>query len=98
MNYTEMLDLITEKMMYFNQNDPKRIQHFIKVHRFAQLIGRKEHLDAHTQFVTECAALVHDIGIRPAEEKYGHGKIAGTGRPHVCPQDAGGLIPGCGGH
>ena len=72
MNYTEMLDLITEKMMYFNQNDPKRIQHFIKVHRFAQLIGRKEHLDAHTQFLTECAALVHDIGIRPAEEKYGH--------------------------
>ncbi|HIR78012.1 MAG TPA: phosphohydrolase, partial [Candidatus Egerieenecus merdigallinarum] len=35
MNYTEMLDLITEKMMYFNQNDPKRIQHLIKVHRFA---------------------------------------------------------------
>lgn len=71
MNDTEMLDLLTEKMMSFNENDPKRIQHFIKVHRFAQLIGRKEKLDAHTQFLTECAALVHDIGIRPAEEKYG---------------------------
>lgn len=71
MNHTETLDLLTEKMIYFNRNDPKRIQHFIKVHRFAQLIGRMEHLDAHTQFITECAALVHDIGIRPAEEKYG---------------------------
>ena len=72
MNHTETLDLLTEKMIYFNRNDPKRIQHFIKVHRFAQLIGRMEKLDAHTQFITECAALVHDIGIRPAEEKYGH--------------------------
>ena len=71
MNHTEILDLLTEKLMYFNQNDPKRIQHFIKVHRFAQLIGRMERLDAHTQFITECAALVHDVGIRPVEEKYG---------------------------
>lgn len=71
MNYTEMLDLLTEKMMSFNQSDPKRIQHFIKVHQFSQLIGHMEKLDAHTQFLTECAALVHDIGIRPAEEKYG---------------------------
>lgn len=71
MNHTEIVDLITEKMMRFNQRDPKRIQHFIKVHRFAQLIGRMEHVDAHMQFIIECAALVHDIGIRPAEEKYG---------------------------
>lgn len=71
MSNTEMVDLLTEKMMRFNQGDPKRIQHLMKVHRFAQLIGRMEHLDPHTQFLTECAALVHDIGIRPAEEKYG---------------------------
>ena len=41
MNYTEMLDLITEKMMYFNQNDPKRIQHFIKVHRLHNSLGER---------------------------------------------------------
>lgn len=35
------------------------------------MIGQGEQLDEHTQFVAECAALVHDIGIRPAEEKYG---------------------------
>lgn len=71
MNRTAFIDLLTLKMMEFNREDPKRIQHFMKVHRFAQMIGRMEHLDEHTQFVTECAALVHDIGIRPAEEKYG---------------------------
>lgn len=67
----EKIDLLEQKMMMFNQHDPMRIQHLMKVHRFAQMIGRMEKLDTHTQFVTECAALVHDIGIRPAEEKYG---------------------------
>ena len=77
MTYTEKIDLLEQKMMMFNHHDPMRIQHLMKVHRFAQMIGRMEKLDAHTQFVTECAALVHDIGIRPAEEKYGRsdGKI-----------------------
>ena len=67
----EKIDLLEEKMMLFNRHDPMRIQHLMKVHRFAQMIGRMENLDAHTQFITECAALLHDIGIRPAEEKYG---------------------------
>lgn len=71
MNTTELIDELERNMMDFNRGDPMRIQHLMKVHRFAQLIGRMEGLDAHTQFVTECAALVHDIGIRPAEEKYG---------------------------
>ena len=67
----EKIDLLEQKMMMFNHHDPMRIQHLMKVHRFAQMIGRMEQLDGHTQFVTECAALVHDAGIRPAEEKYG---------------------------
>jgi hypothetical protein len=71
MNQIEKIDMLEQEMIHFNRNDPKRIQHLMKVHRFAQIIGRKEHLDEHTQFLTECAALVHDIGIRPAEEKYG---------------------------
>lgn len=77
MDYTAQIDLLERKMMAFNRGDPKRIQHLMKVHRFAQLIGRMEGLDPHTQFITECAALVHDIGIRPAEEKYGacNGKL-----------------------
>lgn len=67
----EKIDQITYKMMAHDQGSAKRIQHFLKVHRFAQLIGRGEQLDEHTQFVLECAALVHDIGIGPCKEKYG---------------------------
>ena len=71
MENRELIDLLEQRMFDFDRGDPMRIQHLMKVHRFAQMIGRMEGLDAHTQFVTECAALVHDIGIRPAEEKYG---------------------------
>lgn len=68
MNQEKIIDVLTQEMIRFNQNDPQRIHHLIKVHRFAQMIGHMEHLDEHTQFITECAALVHDIGIRPAEK------------------------------
>lgn len=68
---TQLIDTLFRKMFAFNAGDAKRIQHLMKVHRFAQLIGRMEGLDEHTQTVLECAALVHDIGIRPAEAKYG---------------------------
>lgn len=71
MTNTETLDLVTGKMLAFDRGDPMRIQHLLKVHRFAQLIARQEGLDDHTRFVTECAAIVHDIGIHPAEAKYG---------------------------
>lgn len=48
MNQTEQIDLLLRNMMRFNRNDPKRIQHLMKVHRFAQMIGRMEALDVHT--------------------------------------------------
>ncbi len=67
----EKLWKLTQEMIAFDRGDPRRIQHFIKVHSFARLIGEGEGLDAHTLFTLEAAALVHDIGIRPAEEKYG---------------------------
>jgi hypothetical protein len=58
-------------MISFYEGDPKRISHFIKVHSFARLIGIGEKLDDTTLFILEAAAYTHDIGIRPAEEKYG---------------------------
>lgn len=64
-------DRIFLAMIDYFANDPKRIQHLTKVHAFASLIGREEGLDSRTQFVLESAALVHDIGIRPAEAKFG---------------------------
>lgn len=66
------IDRLTLAMIAFDKGDAMRIQHFLKVHRFAQLIARLEHVDAHTQLVTEMAAVVHDIGIHAAEAKYGN--------------------------
>lgn len=71
MENQEIIDQLTIAMIEYDKGDPMRIQHFMKVHRFAQLIGREEHLDSHTQFVLEMAAVLHDIGIHSAEAKYG---------------------------
>lgn len=62
---------LKKSMIEYYTSDPKRIQHFLKVHSLAKLIGEQEGLDEKTQFILESAALVHDIGIKPAEEKYG---------------------------
>ena len=65
-----MLEELMMKMIEFDCGDPKRIQHFIKVHSFSKLIGEKEGLDAHTLFVLEAASILHDIGIKVCEKKY----------------------------
>ena len=67
----KQLEELCECMIECYEGDPKRIQHFIKVHSFAAMIGQKENLDETTQFILEAAAYTHDIGIKPAEEKYG---------------------------
>lgn len=58
-------------MMEYESGCAERIQHFIKVYQFAKLIGEEEGLDAQTQHILETAAIVHDIGIKPALLKYG---------------------------
>lgn len=68
----EKLNQLYLAMITYDYGDAKRIQHFAKVHSFAKLIAKEEKLDEKTLFITEAAAYVHDIGIRPAEEKYGY--------------------------
>ena len=63
-------DLFMDLIAYYD-GDPKRIQHFTKVHSYARLIGIGEELDDASLFILEAAAYTHDIGIRVAEEKYG---------------------------
>ena len=65
------LDELLYEMIRYDDRDVKRIQHFLKVHEFARLIGLEEKLDPYTQEILEAAAIVHDIGIHKAEEKYG---------------------------
>lgn len=58
-------------MINYYKGDPRRIQHFVKVHDLARTIGVLEGLDKDTLYVLEAAAAVHDIGIRICELKYG---------------------------
>ena len=67
----EQLLLLADRMMEYDGGDARRIQHFIKVHDYARLIGIGEGLSDEELFVLEAAALVHDIGIKVSEEKYG---------------------------
>ena len=69
----QQLDDLFMDMIAYYDGDPKRIQHFTKVHSYARLIGIGEELDDASLFILEAAAYTHDIGIRVAEEKYGRG-------------------------
>lgn len=64
-------------MTAFDAGDPRRIQHFIKVHSLARTIALLEGVDPETRFVLEAASLVHDIAICPCEAELGRcdGKI-----------------------
>ncbi len=66
-----MLNELSMKMIEHNAGDFKRIRHMMKVHSFAKLIGESENLDSECLYKIEAASLVHDIGIRASEEKYG---------------------------
>lgn len=72
-----MINRLHYEMIRLYSGDPKRIQHFCKVHSYAKLIAEMEHVDADTLFILEAAALTHDIGIHLCEEKYGssNGKL-----------------------
>ena len=65
------LNELAIRTMCYDEGDPKRIQHLIKVHYFARLIGMSEQLAPEVLFILEAAAIVHDIGIHICEKKYG---------------------------
>ena len=48
------------------------IAHFIKVWAYAKTIGELQGLDPETQYLTEVAAIIHDIAVPFCREKYGH--------------------------
>lgn len=80
-----MINTLIEKMIEYYKGDPKRIQHFIKVHSFCKLIGEQENLPQKTQYILEISGIVHDIGIKISEQKYGssNGKLQEQEGPAV---------------
>lgn len=67
----DMINKLHFEMIRLYSGDPKRIQHFTKVHSYARLIAGMENIDADTLFILETAALTHDIGIHYCEDTYG---------------------------
>ena len=62
--------LIFETMKFF-EGDENRVQHFIKVHSLSKLIAKGEEVEKDVLETVEAAAIVHDVGIKPSEEKFG---------------------------
>lgn len=62
---------VAQAMAEYFKGDVKRINHFMKVHGFAKAIGEQEGLDERLMEIIEVTALVHDIGIKLSEQKYG---------------------------
>ena len=87
------LDLLYINMLEYFSGAPKRIQHFIKVHSLAKLIGHMESLTDEQMVILEAAAYVHDVGIKPAEERYG--KCNGKLQEELGPEQAELLLRKC---
>ena len=61
---------IIQKMIEVNKNDPKRINHALKVFALTKVIAENEIKDPFKKDCALIAAVLHDIGIHAAEEKY----------------------------
>jgi hypothetical protein len=67
----KQLNNLAVAMAEYFCGDAKRVQHFIKVHSFAKLIGESEGLQNEQLLILQAAAYVHDIGIKTAERECG---------------------------
>jgi len=65
-----MINYIKIEMMKYNQGDTRRINHALKVHSYAKIIGEAERLSNDELFALEAASVLHDIGIKECERKY----------------------------
>jgi uncharacterized protein len=81
---------LIEAMTEYDRGDAPRIQHFIKVHDLALTIGVLEGMSGKALQILETAAILHDIGIHPAEAKYGN--CAGPHQEELGPGEAERLI------
>lgn len=85
-----MITTLTNKMIEYYRGDPKRIQHFLKVHSLSKVIGEGEGINEIDMFILESAALVHDIGIKKAEET--GQDCSGSNQEKFGPDEAAGIL------
>ena len=72
-NRTETMTIsrILVKMIDYSAGNRKDINHLMKVHSYARIIGKGEGLSEELQKITEIAAIVHDIACPLCRNKYG---------------------------
>ena len=63
---------VISAMISYLKGNRHEVEHFLKVYAYAKAIGEMEGLDERSQQILEVAAVVHDIGIPRAIEKYGN--------------------------
>ena len=90
----DMIDRLILETTGFFAGDPRRIQHFMKVYGYASLMGRLEGLSDDERLVLEAAAVVHDTGIKKAEQLYGYNN--GKLQEQYGPEAASVLLEKCG--
>ncbi len=73
-NRTETMTIsrILVKMIDYSAGNRKDINHLMKVHSYARIIGKGEGLSEELQKITEIAAIVHDIACPLCRIKYGN--------------------------
>lgn len=67
----EQTAAVLQEMMQRNKGDQKRIEHSLKVYGYAGLLGEMEALSPEIRLILELTAVLHDIGIHVAENKFG---------------------------
>ena len=74
-----------ETMVGYFGHDTKRINHALKVFAFSRIISSRETPDAGMQEIIAYTALLHDVGILKAEQKYksSSGKYQQIERPPI---------------
>lgn len=66
----QRLGTLIDELILYERENPRRINHALKVFSFAKAIGNLEGLDDRTQSILEAAAILHDIGTRESINKY----------------------------
>ena len=88
------MEKLVTAMIAYERGVPQRVQHLLKVYAFAMAIAQGEGADTETLRILEAAALVHDIGIRPALQRYG--SAAGTHQEELGPAPARSMLESLG--
>ncbi len=67
----DRIAIVAARMIAYNGADFRRISHALTVYGLVKAMAEEEGLDDPSRELLEAAALLHDIGIKLSEQKYG---------------------------